>query len=154
MAQDQQTVIDRITAPLAAAGLVVEEVRAVAAGRHRTLTVMVDLPEDTADPVSLEHIALATRIVSEEIDELPLFNDHPYDLQVTSPGASRPLSEARHFRRARGRTIDVRTAARTLRGELAEVDDAAVTVHEEKTGEPVVLGLDEIEHAEVVLRFR
>ena len=48
--------------------------------------------EDTADPVSLEHIALATRIVSEEIDELPLFNDHPYDLQVTSPGASRPLS--------------------------------------------------------------
>lgn len=155
MAQDQQTVIDRITAPLAAAGLVVEEVRAVAAGRHRTLTVMVDLPEDTADPVSLEHIALATRIVSEEIDELPLFNDHPYDLQVTSPGASRPLSEARHFRRARGRTIDVRTdGGRTLRGELVEVDAAAVTVREEKTGEPVVLGLDDIAHAEVVLRFR
>lgn len=155
MAQDQQTVIDRITAPLAAAGLVVEEVKAVAAGRHRTLTVMVDLPEDTADPVSLEHIALATRIVSEEIDELPLFNDHPYDLQVTSPGASRPLREARHFRRARGRTIDVRTeGGRTLRGELAEVDELTVTVREEKTGEPVVLGLDEIAHAEVVLRFR
>ncbi|WP_101651740.1 ribosome maturation factor RimP [Brevibacterium ihuae] len=154
MAHDEQTVLDRITEPLAAAGFVVEEVRAVAAGRHRTLTVMIDLPDDTADPVSLEHIAQATRVVSEAIDPLPLFNDHPYDLQVTSPGATRALSEPRHFRRVRGRTIAVRTAEGTVRGELVAVDEAQITLTEEKTGEQAEIPVSGIEHAEVVLRFR
>lgn len=154
MTPDEQTVIDSIAEPLAEHGIEVEDVKAVAAGKYRTLTVIIDLPEDTAEPVSLEHIATATRIISESIDPLPLFKDHPYNLEVTSPGAARPLTRPRHFRRVGGRTIAVRTADREVRGELVTVTEDAITLREDRTGAEVQIALAEVEHAEVVLRFR
>jgi ribosome maturation factor RimP len=55
-----------------------------------------------------------------------------YALEVSSPGAQRPLTKPEHFRRFVGRRAKVRTrgdhAARSFTGELIEATDDAVTV--------------------------
>ncbi|MFB9777140.1 ribosome maturation factor RimP [Brevibacterium otitidis] len=150
---------DAVVEPLAAEGIIVEDITAQVAGRFRTLTVVIDLDGSTTAPVSLDHITAATRIVSEAIDELPLFNEHAYDLQVTSPGATRPLREVRHFQRAVGRTLAVRTTAdEEFEGVLLAVSDgdAPETAAEFRLadGSERRQDLAQIAHAEAVLQFR
>ena len=161
MSTDSTRIEAAIAEPLTRQGLILEDVKVVAAGAHRTVTVMVDLAGETTDPVSLEHIAAATHTISSSLDELTLFNDHPYNLEVTSPGATRPLVTPRHFRRNLGRTLSVRTAADTLQGELAGVGDDEITLRTTKkvgkstvpTGQEVQIPFADIEKASVVLKF-
>lgn len=148
---------DAIVEPLAARGIVVEDITAHVAGRFRTLTVVIDLDGTTTDPVSLDHITEATRIISETIDDLPLFNDHAYDLQVTSPGATRPLREIRHFQRVIGRTLAVRTTSdEEFEGVLLTVSDgdAPEAVFRLADGSERSQKLAGIAHAEAVLQFK
>jgi ribosome maturation factor RimP len=56
-----------------------------------------------------------------------------YSLEVSSPGAERPLTKPEHFRRYLGRRVRVRTrepldGRRSFTGRLAEADDSAVCV--------------------------
>ena len=74
---------DALDAPLAQQGLVIEDIRAHAAGRHRTLTITVDLDADHAEPVSSQAIAEATRTISALLDEIELWGEHPYTLEVS-----------------------------------------------------------------------
>ena len=80
---------------------------------------------DPARELSRAHV-MTSWSAQQAIDPLPLFNDHPYDLQVTSPGATRALSEPRHFRRARRRIVSLRTTGgedlRGLLGVRAQVE--------------------------------
>ena len=82
MKNEAQQVTDLIRTPLSQAGLIVEDVKAHAAGQYRKVTVVIDLDTDTSDPVSLDTSAEATKIVSELIDDVELFNDKPYDLSL------------------------------------------------------------------------
>lgn len=152
MAEDLGAVRERIEGPLAERGLLIEELKAPPAGRHRRLIIILDLAGDTADPVSSEHIADATRLISELIDDMPLFNDRPYDLEVSSPGALRPLTEARHFSRVRGRRIEAATAEGKVTGFVVSASADAVVL--DVDGDERTLPLAEIESAQVVLSFR
>ena len=100
-----------LDAPLAQQGLVIEDIRAHAAGRHRTLTITVDLDADHAEPVSSQAIAEATRTISALLDEIEVWGEHPYTLEVSSPGAERPLTQPRQFRRVVGRRLRAELAA-------------------------------------------
>ena len=113
---------DALATPLAEQGLVVEDIRAHAAGRHRTLTIVVDLDADHAEPVSAQAVTDATRTISALLDGLDVWGDHPYTLEVTSPGAERPLTQPRQFRRAVGRRLraDLAAAGAAGTGEDAE----------------------------------
>ena len=102
---------DALDAPLAQQGLVIEDIRAHAAGRHRTLTITVDLYADHAEPVSSQAIAEATRTISALLDEIEVWGEHPYTLEVSSPGAERPLTQPRQFRRVVGRRLRAELAA-------------------------------------------
>ena len=102
---------DALDAPLAQQGLVIEDIRAHAAGRHRTLTITVDLSADHAEPVSSQAIAEATRTISALLDEIEVWGEHPYTLEVSSPGAERPLTQPRQFRRVVGRRLRAELAA-------------------------------------------
>ncbi|WP_349827630.1 ribosome maturation factor RimP [Brevibacterium litoralis] len=160
MAQEAAPIHALITGPLEEIGLLVEDVKPVAAGTRRTLTITVDLADDTStEPVSLDLIGEATRVVSEVLDPEPLFGDKPYDLEVTSPGAERPLTQPRHFRRVVGRTVEIRRAGMKakdgkVRGELTAVSDTGITVRSAKPEATVDLAFDAIDHAEVVVSFR
>ena len=76
------------------------------AGRRQLVKVVVD----SDDGVGLDEVAEISRKVAAALDE----NEHvlasAYTLEVTSPGLDRPLSEPRHWRRARFRLVKITPA--------------------------------------------
>lgn len=117
-------------------GLVLDQLTLVTAGARRTLRVVIDLGDDApaGAGVDLEYIAQASHTVSAALDEDSPFGDRPFTLEVTSPGVSRPLTEHRHWRRARGRLVRVSVAGeprRTVR--VLDTDEAGVTVDDDGT---------------------
>jgi ribosome maturation factor RimP len=100
MSTTQSDRLREVLAPLVAAhGLDLEEIELSRAGRYRVLRVVVD----SDDGVDLDTVADVTRAVSSGLDESDVMGDDQYQLEVTSPGAERPLTERRHYVRATGR---------------------------------------------------
>src|SRR4051795_95187 len=85
------------------AGLVVEDVAVQAAGRRRVVRVVVDLPEDVAGGVPMDAVAAVSQALSQRLDESDAMGGAAYTLEVSSPGVDRPLTQRRHWSRARGR---------------------------------------------------
>jgi len=102
-----------VEGPLAALGLLVEDVAVTPAGRRRLVRVWIDrvLDADTAEvteptpSLSLDEVADATRVVSDALDASDVMGEQPYTLEVTSPGVDRPLTEPRHFQRNVSRLV-------------------------------------------------
>jgi ribosome maturation factor RimP len=79
--------------------------------------------------ISLDDIAEVSRAVSAALDERDPMGEAPYDLEVTSPGVSRPLTLPRHWRRNAGRLVQVPlTAGGELTGRIIEADEEGVTL--------------------------
>ncbi|MFJ8855644.1 ribosome maturation factor RimP [Streptomyces sp. NPDC102437] len=76
-----------------------EEIEVSRVGRRRVLRIVVDSEEG----VELDACADLSRAISEKLDETDAMGDGEYTLEVTSPGADRPLTEHRHYVRATGR---------------------------------------------------
>jgi ribosome maturation factor RimP len=89
-----------------AAGFDLDSFEVQQAGRRQLVKVVVD----SDDGVGLDEIAEISRTVSATLDE----NEHvlasAYTLEVTSPGLDRPLTQPRHWRRARYRLVKVSPA--------------------------------------------
>lgn len=86
---------------LNATGCELDDVVVVPAGRRSVVRVVVDRDGG----ISLDDVAAASRAVSTALDESDVLGDGPYVLEVSSPGVDRPLTEARHWRRAVGRRV-------------------------------------------------
>src|SRR5215471_10473823 len=82
-----------------AAGMDLESVRVSPAGRRRLLKLVVDAG------AALDQIAEVSREVSVRLDASGVMGEIPYTLEVSSPGIDRPLTEPRHWRRARRRLV-------------------------------------------------
>ena len=111
---------------------------------------------DKTGGVDLDSIALATRVVSRQLD-----HDDPipgrYTLEVTSPGIERPLRTPEHFERAVGQVVNLRThpeaeGDRRARGELLAVDADGITVRVEDGSERTIR-YEEIERARTVFEW-
>lgn len=76
-----------------------EEIEVSRAGRRRVLRIIVDSEEG----VELDACADLSRAISEKLDETDVMGEDEYVLEVSSPGADRPLTEHRHYVRATGR---------------------------------------------------
>ena len=101
--------LTRVLAPVvAASGLDLESLRVTTAGRRRLLRVVVD---GDGGP-GLDDIALLSQNLSAALDASDAMGDTAYTLEVSSPGVDRPLTEPRHWRRARGRLVRVPLADR------------------------------------------
>jgi ribosome maturation factor RimP len=113
-----------------AAGLDLENVRITAVGRRRLLKVVVD----GDGGVTLDAITEVSRALSAELDANGAMGEAPYTLEVSSPGAERPLTEPRHWRRAAGRRVRVPLAGRTRGGDTpkgpAAVEGRVLTASE------------------------
>jgi ribosome maturation factor RimP len=95
------------------------------AGRRQLVKVVVD----SDDGVGLDEIAEISRKVSATLDE----NEHvlasAYTLEVTSPGIDRPLTQQRHWRRARYRLVKITPAEGTaFVGRVGHAGDKAARV--------------------------
>jgi ribosome maturation factor RimP len=115
---------------VARAGLVLEDLQITPAGKRRVLRVTVDLPEQATGGVPLEAVAEASQALSAALDASDVMGGTSYVLEVSSPGADRPLTERRHWSRSRGRLVKARLGGATGAGEhegrLVEVDDDGV----------------------------
>ena len=91
----------------------------------RTLRVIVD----AEGGIDLEHITNVSRGVSRLLDDSEDLVPESYNLEVTSPGLERKLRRPRHFEKAIGRPVRVKTTGgETVRGELTTVDDSGFVV--------------------------
>ena len=95
--------------------------------RGSTLRVTIDTPPGSPSGIDMEQIALATRLISRELDHQDPIPGK-YTLEVTSPGLERTLRLPSHFQREIGKSINVRLAdvnaeQRRLEGVLVAADD-------------------------------
>ncbi|MFE0044752.1 ribosome maturation factor RimP [Streptomyces albireticuli] len=121
MSTTQSERLRELLAPLVSAReLDLEEVDVTTAGKRRVLRIVVD--SDAG--VELDECAEVSRAVSEKLDETDAMGGAPYVLEVTSPGADRPLTEHRHYVRATGRLLKAQlTEGGELVARIVAVDD-------------------------------
>ena len=117
-----------------------------------TLRVTVD----RQGGVDLDTIALATRIVSRELDHADPVPGR-YTLEVTSPGLERTLRTPAHFQGAVGAVVNVRTLPeveepRRVKGELTVADDDGITIKQDD-GVERRLRYDDVERARTVFEW-
>ncbi|MGW1736688.1 ribosome maturation factor RimP [Streptomyces sp. NPDC001999] len=91
-----------------------EEIEVSRAGRRRVLRIIVDSDEG----VELDACAELSRAISEKLDETDAMGEDEYVLEVSSPGADRPLTEHRHYVRATGRLVKLQLTTEGAAGEL------------------------------------
>lgn len=123
-----ERVRDVVAPAVEAAGLYLEDVQLAAAGRRTVVRVVVDLDQDAVGSLDSDTLAEVSRAVSGALDSADPVRGQ-YVLEVSTPGTDRPLTEPRHFRRARTRLV--RLALRdgsTVTGRLRAADDAALEV--------------------------
>ncbi|MCI4011839.1 ribosome assembly cofactor RimP [Brevibacterium sp. ZH18] len=154
MDEDVAQIKELLREPLADSGYYLESVKAVAAGQRRALTVVVDLDETSTEPMSMERISESSRIVGDTLDEVEIFRDKPYQLEVTSPGATRNLEVPRHFKRVLGRRLEITTKRESFKLDLEEVGETSITGTDPASKEKRSISLDDIVKAQVELRFR
>jgi ribosome maturation factor RimP len=107
------------------AGMDLESVRMTIAGKRRLLRVIVDSDHG----VSLDDAADVSRDISVLLDASNVLGEVPYTLEVSSPGVDRPLTEPRHWRRARGRLVRVKvTGEGSVEGRVLAADADGVTL--------------------------
>jgi ribosome maturation factor RimP len=110
-----------------ALGMDLESIKVTTAGRRRLLRIVVDSDHG----VSLDDAALASREMSAKLDKSDVMGDHPYTLEVSSPGVDRPLTQPRHWQRALGRLVQVPLAespSDPVQGRVVEVDASDVVL--------------------------
>lgn len=116
----------RLTALLAPAleqaGVDLEDVEVVAAGKRRLVRVLVD--KDGG--VSLDDVAEVSQAISAVLDGTPevdaVLGSSAYVLEVSSPGVDRPVIAPRHWRRAIGRLVRVAANGAELTGRVMATD--------------------------------
>lgn len=109
-----------LTPVLAQARLDLEDIEVRTAGRRTLLRLLVDRDEG----VTLDEIASVSSMVSKVLDESGAMGETPYTLEVSSPGVDRPLTQPRHWRRNRGRLVNVhRVDGRRVTGRITEVHE-------------------------------
>lgn len=143
---------DFISPALHQAGFFLEDVNLVSPGQHRIVTVIVD----GQSALNLDQVTVASKLVSELLDQAPFMGETPFTLEVTSPGIDRPLTLPRHFAKNVDRLLKVTkidgtvTTGRILSNTETNV---TLTVTEKKEVKEVVITLPEIKRAQVEIEF-
>ena len=120
--------------------------------------IVVDTQPGGQAGVSLENIALITRLVSREFDHSDPIPGR-YTLEVTSPGLERTLRLPRHFVREVGKTIAVRLSSaldgqRRIQGDLVSASEDIIVVRlADNALTEVTIPLSIVERAKTVFQW-
>jgi ribosome maturation factor RimP len=120
---------------LADAGYDLEDLAVRQTGRRHQLRITVD----GDGGVSLDVIADLSRAIADALDAAEAQGREvipgEYQLEVSSPGVDRPLTEPRHWRRAVGRMVSVKAAGAMVTGRLtaAGADGVTLEIAEKKS---------------------
>jgi ribosome maturation factor RimP len=133
MSTTQRERLRELLEPLAGSrDLDLEEITVTRAGRRRVLRVVVD----SDSGVQLDTCAALSRDISDELDATDVMGEDEYVLEVTSPGADRPLTRHQHYVRALDRLVKFRLTpeaagalgAAELIARITKVDDDGLDV--------------------------
>ena len=117
-------VVEVIEPVVTAAGYDLEEVGLSRAGRRHVVRVLVDADGG----INLDGVAVVSRAISDALDAAEEAGDEvlagEYQLEVSSPGVDRPLTQPRHWRRNVGRLV----AVNGLTGRLTAADDDGIVL--------------------------
>jgi ribosome maturation factor RimP len=141
-----------ITPALQQAGYFLEDVNIVNPGQHRIVTVIVD----GESGLNLDQVTVASKLVSELLDEAPFMGETPFTLEVTSPGIDRPLTLPRHFAKNVDRLLKVtKNDGVVVTGRIRSNTEIDVTleVAEKKEVKEVTVALADIKRATVEIEF-
>ena len=143
---------EHITPALHKAGYFLEDVNLVSPGQHRIVTVIVD----GESALNLDQVTVASKLVSELLDETTFMGETPFTLEVTSPGIDRPLTLPRHFAKNVDRLLKVtKSDGDVVTGRILSNTDSDVTlsVTEKKDIKEVTISLGDIKRAQVEIEF-
>ena len=103
-----------------------EVLEVVMSGKGKKRNVLLRIDRLDGGVVTMEDVETATGVFSLELDRLDPFESE-YNLEVESPGPTRPLKTAEHFRRFSGLLAKVSAQGETFTGRVKEVADDSVT---------------------------
>jgi ribosome maturation factor RimP len=125
---NKEQVLAVITPAIESLGFYIEDITITSAGKRSMLTVIVD--GDTH--LSLDQVTVATKAISEIVENLPTLGNNPFTLEVTSPGLDRPLTKPRHWRKNQDRLIKiVLTDGKEVKGRIKDSTETSVTVDDQ-----------------------
>ena len=141
-----------ISPALHQAGYFLEDINVVSPGNHRIVTVIVD----GESALNLDQVTVASKLVSELVDEASFMGETPFTLEVTSPGIDRPLTLPRHFSKNVTRLLKVtKNDGAVIAGRITSNTDVDVTltVTDKKEVKEVAIALSDIKRAVVEIEF-
>jgi ribosome maturation factor RimP len=134
-----------ITPALSDLGFYLEDITITSAGRRSMLTVIVD--GDTH--LSLDQVTVATKAISEIVENIQSLGQAPFTLEVTSPGLDRPLTKPRHWRKNIDRLVSiVLLDGKEIKGRVKDATEISATVDEQ------VVKFSDIKRATLEIEFK
>lgn len=104
----QADAVRKVVGPVVeAAGLYLEEVTVTRAGNTSVVRITIDLPDDALGSLDSDRLGDVSRAMSAALDEDDVVSG-AYTLEISTPGTSRPLTELRHYKRARTRLVTLK----------------------------------------------
>jgi ribosome maturation factor RimP len=142
---NKEQVAAAITPAIESLGFYVEDIAITYAGKRSMLTVIVD--GDTH--LSLDQVTVATKAISEIVENLPTLGNNPFTLEVTSPGLDRPLTKPRHWQKNKDRLIKIiLNDGKEITGRIKDSTQTAVTVDEQ------VINFADMKRATLEIEFK
>ncbi|MDN4501080.1 ribosome maturation factor RimP [Alteromonadaceae bacterium BrNp21-10] len=151
MSQLEQKLTEMLAPAVEALDFELVGIEFVRAGKHSTLRVYIDHP----DGIGVEHCAAVSHQVSAVLDvEDPISTE--YNLEVSSPGADRPLFNEAHYLSVVGETVSVKLTMplddrRNFKGKLLSCSAGMITV--EVDGQEYELTVTNINKGNLVATF-
>ncbi|MSW43710.1 MAG: ribosome maturation factor RimP, partial [Actinobacteria bacterium] len=128
-----------------------ESLQIQSAGRREVVRVIVDRDGG----IDLDLIADLSRRIAALLDAEPLAGQFAgtYVLEVSSPGTDRPLTEEKHWRRAKGRLVEAtKLDDSTIAGRIVDAQGGVVEISTED-GQIRAIPLSELRRGIVQLEF-
>ncbi len=91
-------------------------------GHEMTEEGAICLMIDSQEPLNMKVLTDFTRHVSTLIDE-GNFGEEAFTIEISSPGADRPLVDLRQFHKHVGRNFQIQTQDETFSGELLRIEE-------------------------------
>ena len=134
-----------ITPALTSLGFYLEDLNITSAGKRSLLTVIVDADRH----LSLDEVTVATKAISEIVENIPALGSTPFTLEVTSPGIDRPLTKTRHWRKNINRLVKiVLLDGSQITGRIKQAGESAATIDE------IVINYLDIKRANLEIEFK
>jgi ribosome maturation factor RimP len=155
MSKVTEVVADLVSPIVTDAGLELVDIEYVKEGREWFLRIYID----KENGVDIEECGLVSEKLSEKLDALDPI-PHNYFLEVSSPGAERPLKKEKDFEKSVGKQVSLKTyepidGEKTFEGTLVEFSNEIVKIEVKvKTRKKIVeIPFEKIASARLAVTF-